>query len=555
MSKSEDVSIFAKEETGTSTEEAPSAPSIPSTAAAAREVDEDELDGALNAVVYDSLRPLLVGLSVLYLVQMFTHMVLLAQPNAAYISLMAAGSSVILLLLRVVMAGVDPESERVYVIGGLAVCIALGNTLWSQGLTESVQVVVMGLLLVGTGFVFLSTKWFVVSLAVCMLAWLGVTAAVHPPAALFFPVINLSGTAALATMMHVVRRRTNLRAERLRQANEQQQDALARALMVEEHHRRSLAESEASLEEALNDLQKAKSALEDREQRLSHMVDELTEAKEQAEEASRLKSAMLANMSHEVRTPLTSITGFAEVMAEEADGQAEHFASLIHENSQRLLETLSSVLRLSKLEAGKEGVRFEEMDLVEELHALSKEQSERADQAGVDLQLEVGCDRCSCYLDPGAVQRILRNLVGNAIKFTDEGGEITVRLERVARALPETADDAAFTHARLEVEDTGAGMSEAFQEDMFKAFRQESQTPRSGHEGSGLGLSITKQLVDLMGGEIEVDSEKGVGTCFTIHLPRVPQEATLDENGEARPPVEKRGMESASSVEREAAAG
>jgi len=519
----DESSVFSTESTNETEEEFISAPSIPSTAAAAQEVDENELERALNAVVHDSLPPLLVGLSVLYLVQMFTHMVLLAQPNAAYISLMAAGSSVVLLLLRMGLAGIDPESGRVYVVGGVAAGIALGNTLWSQALTEEVQVVVMGLLLVGAGFVFLSTMWFTVFLAVALTAWLVVTAAVYPPAVLFFPVINLSGTAAFATMVHMVRRRTNQRAERLRRATEQQQDALARALMVEEHHRRSLKESEESLEEALDDLQQAKSALEDREQRLSHMVDELTEAKEQAEEASQLKSAMLANMSHEVRTPLTSITGFAEVMQEEASGQAEHFASLIHENSQRLLETLGSVLRLSKLEAGKQNIRFEKMDLVEELSALSTEQSERATQAGVDLHLEAECDQCVCWLDPGAVQRILRNLVGNAIKFTDEGGEVIVRVGRLGRAPLAHRAERGFTHARLEVEDTGAGMSESFQEDMFKAFRQESQTPRSGHEGSGLGLSITKQLVDLMDGEIAVESEKGEGTRFTIRLPRVPE--------------------------------
>jgi signal transduction histidine kinase len=318
----DDDSVFSTEEDAAETAEAyaargfpsrsadPSAPSIPSTAAAAREVDERELEQALNTVVRDSLSPLLVGLSVLYLVQMVTHMLLLAQPNAAYISLMAAGSSVVLLLLRMGLTGVDPESYQVYVIGTVAVAIALGNTLWAQALTEGVQVVVMGLLLVGTGFVFLSTAWFVGILSVSMVAWLIVTAALHPPAELFFPTINLSGTAALATMMHVVRRRTNRRAERLRRATEQQQEALSQALMVEEHHRRSLAESEASLEEALNDLRQAKRTLEDREQRLSQMVDELTVAKEKAEEASQLKSAMLANMSHEVRTPLTSITGF-----------------------------------------------------------------------------------------------------------------------------------------------------------------------------------------------------------------------------------------------------
>jgi signal transduction histidine kinase len=502
-----------------------SAPSIPSTAAAAREVDEHELERALNSVVRDSLSPLLVGLSVLYLVQMVTHTVLLGQPNAAYNSLMAAGSSVVLLLLRMALTGVDAESHQVYVIGTVAVAIALGNTLWAQALTEGVQVVAMGLLLVGTGFVFLSTAWFVGILAVSMVAWLLVTAALHPPAELFFPTINLSGTAALATMMHVVRRRTNRRAERLRRATEQQQEALAQALIVEEHHRRSLAESEASLEEALNDLQRAKNALEDREQRLSRTVDELTAAKEKAEEASQLKSAMLANMSHEVRTPLTSITGFAELMAEEASGQAQRFATLIYDNSQRLLETLGSVLRLSKLEAGNQTLRFEEMDLVEEAESLAAEQSERAHEAGVNLELDLDSETCRCLLDRGAVQRILRNLVGNAIKFTDEGGTVTIRLEQIREACRPDAGEMAFTHARLEVEDTGEGMSESFQSDMFKAFRQEEQTARRDHEGSGLGLSITKQLVDLLRGEITVASEKGEGTCFTICLSRVPEGA------------------------------
>jgi signal transduction histidine kinase len=535
---SDDSSVFSSDGGSTSRGEFLSSPNIPSTAAAAREVDEEELERALNAVVHDSLPPLLVGLSVLYLVQMFTHMVLLKQPNAAYISLTAAGSSVVLLLLRMVLTGIEPRSEKVYAVGVVAVIIALGNTLWSQALTEGVQVVVMGLLLVGTGFVFLSTKWYVGVLCVSLLSWLGVSALTHPPSSLFFPTINLSGTAALATMMHVVRRRTNRRAERLRRATEVQQKALSQALMVEEHHRRSLAESEESLEEALTDLQKTKQALVDRERRLSRMVDELTVAKEQAEEASQLKSAMLANMSHEVRTPLTSITGFAEIMAEEATGQAEHFASLIHENSQRLLETLGSVLRLSKLEAGKKGVQYERFDLVEEVEALSTEQSERAREAGVDLQVDLSCDRCPCTLDRGAVQRILRNLVGNAIKFTDAGGEVVVRLDRVEQA----PENAAFTHACLEVEDTGAGMSEDFQEDMFEAFRQEGQSPHSGHEGSGLGLSITKQLVDLMEGTIEVESEKGVGTCFTIYLPRRPGGVGEEEgDGEMDEPLDHEG--------------
>ncbi len=497
--------------------------SVPSTAAAAREVDDQDLETALNAVVHDSLAPILVGLSVLYLVQMFTHMLLLSRPNAIYISMMAAASSVILLLLRIVLTGIDAESNRVYALSALTFVIALINTLWSQALTQEVEVVVMSLLLVGTGFVFLSKGWFTVVLAVSLLSWLLVSGVVHAPEALFFPSIGLFGAAALATMMHLVRRRTNLRAERLRRATQQQQEALAQALMVKEHQQRELEKSEESLQDALSDLQHTKKALERREEELSRTVDELTVAKEKAEEASQLKSAMLANMSHEVRTPLTSISGFAEVLTEEADGQVKQFATMIHENSKRLLDTLSSVLRLSKLEAGKQNLHLERMDLVEEAEAIITEQAERAENAGVDLHLDV-CDQCLCELDPGAVQRILRNLVGNAIKFTDENGEVVVRVDRVSRPSEAEPNDEAFTHARLEVEDTGPGMSASFQENMFEAFRQESEDPRRTHEGSGLGLSITKELVDLLHGDISVESEVGVGTRFTIHLPRHPDE-------------------------------
>jgi signal transduction histidine kinase len=514
-----------------------STPSVPSTAAAAREVDDDDLETALNAVVHDSLAPVLIGLSILYLVQMFTHMLLLSRPNAVYISLMAAGSSVVLLLLRIVMTEIDPESNHVYALSVAASAIALINTLWSQALTQGVEVVVMALLLVGTGFVYLSTTWFMPVLVVSLLCWLVVSATVHEMTALFFPAIGLSGSAALATMMHFVRRRTNLRAERLRRATEQQQEALARTLMVKERQQRELEESEASLQEALQDLQQTKQELEHREQELSRMVDELTVAKEKAEEASQLKSAMLANMSHEVRTPLTTITGFAEVLTEEASGQVHQFARMIHENSQRLLETLSSVLRLSKLEAGKENLHFNSLDLVEEAEAIITEQVERANDAGVDLQLEAACETCPCVLDSGAVQRILRNLVGNAIKFTDDGGEVIVRVAQVTRAAADESADASFTHVRLEVEDTGIGMSESFRKNMFQAFRQESQDPRSSHKGSGLGLSITKRLVELLHGDIAVESEKGEGTRFTIHLPRDPREDTNGAETTASPPT------------------
>jgi signal transduction histidine kinase len=523
-----------------------SGPSVPSTAAAARDVDECEIEKALNVVVYDSLAPLLVGLSILYLVQMVTHVLLLSRPNAVYISLMAAGSSVVLLLLRVVLTGVDPRSNFVYVLSVLASTIALSNTLWVQALTEEVEVVVMSLLLVGTGFVYLSPRWFFPVLIGSLVAWFGVSGVVHRPTVLFFPAIGLLGSAALGIMMHMVRRRTNRRAERLRRATEQQQEALARTVMVKERQQQKLEESEQSLKEALKDLQETKTELEHREEELSQTVDELTEAKQKAEEASQLKSAMLANMSHEVRTPLTSITGFAEVLTEQAEGRAKQFAGMIHRNSERLLETLSSVLRLSKLEAGKRNLHLEPIDLVAEAKAIRDEQSERANEAGVTLALDLACETCTCILDTGAVQRIFRNLVGNAIKFTEDGGRVTIRVARVTRSDGERLDDAPFSYARLEVEDTGVGMSESFRKNMFQAFQQESPDARSSHEGSGLGLSITRKLVELLKGDIQVESEKGEGTRFIIRLPHHPEEKTEEQVLADVPEGEVGGRESPS---------
>jgi signal transduction histidine kinase len=334
-------------------------------------------------------------------------------------------------------------------------------------------------------------------------------------------------------MVHVVRRRTNVRAEQLRLVTENQKQALRESLTAEARQRESLAESETALRETMRDLESAKETLERREEELSEMVVKLTEAKQTAEESSKVKSAMLANMSHEVRTPLTAIIGFSEVLEEESTGESKRFAELILKSSRRLMETLDSVLKLSRLEAGKVELNDEPIDLVEEVKALILEQSSRAEAASVQLETQSTTRRCCCQLDNGAVQRILRNLVGNAIKFTPEGGNVTIRVGQTAH--PPTDPEAVragrqvhdldspsdrATHVVLQVEDSGIGMSESFQERMFDAFHQESQGLSRSHEGSGLGLSITHRLVELMDGAIYVESTKGEGTTFTLYFPK-----------------------------------
>lgn len=245
----------------------------------------------------------------------------------------------------------------------------------------------------------------------------------------------------------------------------------------------------------------------------------LREAKEEAERMNRLKSAFLANMSHEIRTPLTSIIGFAEAIGEEVEGLERcseatnigalaRFSNLIERSGRRLLETLNAVLNLSKLEAGEMELAAEPIDLAEEAEEVADLFEQRAAEAGVELQVETPDGPLWGRADEGGVHIALRNLVSNAIKYTEDGGQVW------ARVRPE--DGAAV----LEVEDTGIGMDPEKVPDLFEAFGQASDGVGREYEGTGLGLAVTKQAVDQMEGALDVETEKGVGTCFTVRLPR-----------------------------------
>jgi PAS domain S-box-containing protein len=235
--------------------------------------------------------------------------------------------------------------------------------------------------------------------------------------------------------------------------------------------------------------------------------DDLRQARDTAQEMNRLKTSFLANMSHEIRTPLTSILGFAEMLSEMGlEEPAGEFTERIQRSSHRLLETLTSVLDLSQLEAGAMKLiprAFVLQEVIEDaVHGFSRA---AADQE-ITLEVVVPDDPIEVYQDRAALQRVVTNLVSNAVKFTLTGG-VTVRLE------------VADTHCRLTVADTGVGISPDFLPQLFEAFVQESKGDGRSFEGTGLGLAITRDLVELMGGEIAVDSEKGVGTTFVVSIP------------------------------------
>ena len=234
----------------------------------------------------------------------------------------------------------------------------------------------------------------------------------------------------------------------------------------------------------------------------------LRQAKQDAEEASRLKSAMLANMSHEVRTPLTSIIGFAEMLRDESTDVSQQFASLILQGARRLLTTLDSVLHLSKLEAGTETLQLETTDLSVLAREIVDQEMPQARARQVTLLPMYLDGSVVVETDVGAVQRIMMNLISNALKYNRPGGTVEVRL-------------VGGRHGVLfEVADTGIGIARTFQDQMFDAFTQESAGMSRKHEGSGLGLAIVRKLVHLIDGTIEVESTRNHGTRVTVLLPR-----------------------------------
>jgi PAS domain S-box-containing protein len=244
---------------------------------------------------------------------------------------------------------------------------------------------------------------------------------------------------------------------------------------------------------------------------------ELVAAKQEAEELNRLKTAFLANMSHEIRTPLTSIIGFAEILQDELGDEHGRAPELIHAAGERLMNTLDSVLQLSRLEADAIRLRPKQLDVCEEARETMVLFEQQAEKSDVALSIETPPSPQMACADPSALQRVLQNLIGNAVKFTEEG-RVTVR---VAPTSPPdgAAESGEAGWVCVEVEDTGVGISDDFLPNVYEAFEQESTGTRRSHEGSGLGLTVVKRLVELMDGVVGVESERGEGTTFRVYLP------------------------------------
>ena len=232
----------------------------------------------------------------------------------------------------------------------------------------------------------------------------------------------------------------------------------------------------------------------------------LDRARIEAEDGARLKAAILANMSHEIRTPLTAVIGYAQLLAEQVGPEHLDLVLPIQNGGTRLLETLNSVLDLARLEAGRMELSRSPVDAAAEADGVAALLAGRARERGLLLIVDAPVRPVWALTDRAALCRVLTNLASNAVKFTDHGS-VTLRVFREAESV------------RIDVIDTGRGMSEAFVPRLFEAFRQESTGESRSHEGSGLGLTITHRLVGEMGGAISVESAVGEGTTFTVRLP------------------------------------
>jgi len=281
----------------------------------------------------------------------------------------------------------------------------------------------------------------------------------------------------------------------------------------------------------------AKGHAEELERRVEERTRELQEANLQLEAASRHKSEFLASMSHELRTPLNAILGFSELLAQQTYGplteKQARYVDNVHTSGQHLLALINDLLDLSKVEAGKLELRPQAFHLREALEAalhIFRPQAEAKQQA---LRLEVAYELSAITADPLRVRQILYNLLSNAVKFTPAGGAITVTAKMVSSSefgvsssqpetrnpKPETASASEFVE--IAVADTGIGIKPDDLPKLFQLFTQLEQTLTKSAQGTGLGLALTKHLVELHGGTIWAESAgEGRGSTFTIWLPQ-----------------------------------
>ena len=279
-----------------------------------------------------------------------------------------------------------------------------------------------------------------------------------------------------------------------------------------------LKDSEGQLRRNYEDLQRS-------QQRIKELARKYEAEKIRAEEGNRSKSEFLANMSHELRTPLNAINGFSEIMLKQmfgplGDDRYQEYVRDILSSGQHLLALINDILDMSKIEAGKLQLQTELIYPDEIVEQCARLMRGRAQEAGLELKMELG-DLPRIEADPRAIKQVILNLLSNAVKFTPEGGRVEISAHPHEEGV------------KVRVSDSGIGIADEDIPRLARPFEQiESQHSKS-HQGSGLGLALSKSLVEMHGGTLDIDSSIGEGTTIVFTLPPEPVEPVSETEARA----------------------
>ncbi len=258
--------------------------------------------------------------------------------------------------------------------------------------------------------------------------------------------------------------------------------------------------------------------------------EEMQKALIQANAANEAKSVFLANMSHDIRTPMNAIIGFTNLLGKHINDEEkrDNYLAKIKSSGEYLMELLSNVLEMARIESGQMIVDETVWSIEQFRNTLLSVFKGEIDRKKLKLNLEINIEHSRIRCDSAKVQEIFFNLISNAVKYTPEGGTISMRLHEMP------SDKEGYVVYKTEVEDTGIGISKEFLPYIFDEFTRERNTTQSKIGGTGLGMPIAKKLVDLLGGTITVTSEIGKGTKFTVMLPcRVADKESMEKSHEA----------------------